>query len=589
MIFFNAERFMEEAVASVFAQTYENWELILVDDGSTDKSTAIAAAHQARFPDRVRCVEHSGHANRGMSPSRNLGVEHARGRLLAFLDADDTWRPSKLQEQVAILESQPRASAVYGSPLYWHGWTGAPQDVERDHVPGLGFSGDRLCEPPELLFLTAPLGNGPVPCPSDVLVRRDAFFRVGGFEARFRGAYEDVAFWVKLYLHEPIVAGTQCWTHYRIHPDSCMATAVRDGRYESTRVFFLNWFEEFLSRQGLAGTEAWTRLQHKLAPYRGALASLATGHEESRGLLTAVPNPVPVDSSVSTISWATDDGSPGQVCVSQDGGHETLFAEGVSGSQEAGWINAGVTYEFRLYGDSARSKLLDTVKVARLVDSGVGGESFGSLRRVVPVSRVFGFDRGQPIDRYYIEEFLVRHAEDIRGHVLEIGESTYTRRFGGDRVSAIDVLHVKPGNPEATIVADLSKADGLPASTFDCVLLIQTLHLIFDVAAAIRTVHRSLKPGGVMLATFPGISQRSRDEWGDSWYWGFTSASAHRLFGELFPASGLTIETHGNVLATAAFLYGLASSELSADELNYVDDCYETLITIRAAKAAAER
>jgi SAM-dependent methyltransferase len=274
-----------------------------------------------------------------------------------------------------------------------------------------------------------------------------------------------------------------------------------------------------------------------------------------------------------------------QVWISQDGGHETLFGEGAAGTQEAPWINPGIVYQFRLYSGTSRSTLLDTVTVSRLLEAGVGGESFGSLRRVVPVSRVFGFDRGQPIDRYYIDGFLRQHAGDIHGRVLEVGESTYTRRFGSDRVTAIDVLHVAEGNPEATIIADLSAGEQLPSAAFDCIVLVQTLHLIFDVAAAIRTVHRILKPGGVVLATFPGLSQRSADEWDDSWYWGFTALSARRLFGEVFPANGLTIATHGNVLATTAFLYGLASAELSAAELDYVDDRYETLITVRVVKA----
>jgi SAM-dependent methyltransferase len=306
--------------------------------------------------------------------------------------------------------------------------------------------------------------------------------------------------------------------------------------------------------------------------------------EASSPLLAATPNPVPLDSSVTTISWTTPDASAAQVWISQDGGHETLFGEGAAGSQEAAWINPGVVYQFRLYAGTDRTTVLETVTVSRLVDSGVGGESFGSLRRVVPLSRVFGFDRGQPIDRYYIEHFLRQHADDIRGRVLEVGESTYTTRFGSPRVSAIDVLHVAEGNPAATLVADLSKGDNLPASAFDCILLLQTLHLIFDVSAAIRTLYRILKPGGVLLATFPGISQRSGAEWDDSWYWAFTTLSARRLFGEVFPPNGLTIAAHGNVLATTAFLYGLASSELSNEELDYTDPRYETLITVRAVK-----
>jgi glycosyltransferase involved in cell wall biosynthesis len=582
MIFLDAARFMDEAVSSVFAQTFIDWELLLVDDGSTDASTALARAYAAADPERVRYLEHDGHVNRGMSASRRLGAEHARGSLIAFLDSDDVWLSHKLEEQVRILQVHPRASMVYGAPLYWRSWTDGAGGLEPDQSPGTGFDADMLFEPPELLFLTAPLGSAPVPCPSDILVRRNAIERVGGSEPAFRGAYEDVALYAKLFLAEPVFVSSTCWAKYRIHPESCMAVTVRDGQYQSRRLHFLNWFEEYLARKGLAGTEAWTCLQATLAPYRRPLTTLAMPSDSARQL-TAIPNPVSIDSSATTIGWDASVSSA-EVWVSVDGGHETLFATGQTGSQVADWINAGSTYDFLLYAADDRRRPLDSLRVTRLVDPGVGGESFGSLRRVVPVSRSFGFDRGQPIDRHYIDLFLSRHASDVRGRVLEIGEPTYTRRFGGSAVSGLDVLHVREGNPEATVVGDLSNGGHLPTDAFDCILLIQTLQLIFDVPSAIRTLHRILRPGGVVLATFPGLSQRSHDEWAESWYWGFTRASAERLFGQAFRSEGVTVQAYGNVLVTAAFLFGLSAGELSTEELGYVDPSYEILVTQRATK-----
>lgn len=215
----------------------------------------------------------------------------------------------------------------------------------------------------------------------------------------------------------------------------------------------------------------------------------------------------------------------------------------------------------------------------------VGFVRFGSLRRLQPISRAFGFDRGLCIDRYYIENFLGEYTEDIRGHVLEIGDDTYTRRFGGDRVARSDVLHVQEGNPKATIVADLTCADSIPSDTFDCIVFTQTLQCIYDVRAAIRHLHRILKPGGVLLATFPGISQISRydmDRWGD--YWRFTTLSARRLFEEVFPPGSVTVRAYGNVLAAVAFLHGLSAEELRREELDYHDPDYELIITVRAVK-----
>src|SRR5262249_28789247 len=200
-------------------------------------------------------------------------------------------------------------------------------------------------------------------------------------------------------------------------------------------------------------------------------------------------------------------------------------------------------------------------------------------------SRAFGKDRGLPIDRYYIERFLAAHAPDIRGRVLEVGYDIYTRKFGGDRVTRCDVLHVTQDNPKATIVADLTCADHIPPNTFDCIILTQTLQFIYEVRAAVETLFRILKPSGMLLATFGGISEISRwdmDRWGH--YWNFTTLSAQRLFEESFPAAMVKVEAYGNVLAAIALLHGLASQELRQEELDHHDPDYEVLITVRAVK-----
>jgi SAM-dependent methyltransferase len=214
----------------------------------------------------------------------------------------------------------------------------------------------------------------------------------------------------------------------------------------------------------------------------------------------------------------------------------------------------------------------------------VGRVRFGDLRRLQPVSRNFGYDRGLPVDRHYIEAFLATRADDIHGRVLEIGDDTYTRRFGGARVTRCDVLHVEPV-PVATFVGDLTGADHLPADAFECVILTQTLHLIYDARAALTTVHRILKPGGRLLATVPGISQLSDDQWRAYWCWSFTSRSVRQLLAETFPEGDVIVETRGNVLTAIAFLHGLATEELGPDELAYHDPAYELLITARARKA----
>jgi SAM-dependent methyltransferase len=215
----------------------------------------------------------------------------------------------------------------------------------------------------------------------------------------------------------------------------------------------------------------------------------------------------------------------------------------------------------------------------------LGEIDFGDLRRVSPISKKFGLDRGFSIDRYYIEKFLGEFLADIRGTVLEVGDNGYTKKFGQKRVSRSDVLHVEKGHPQATIVADLSRDRTLPADTFDCIICTQTLQFIYDFRAALQCLFRILKPGGVLLATMAGISQVSRfdmDRWGD--YWRLTTLSTSRLFDEVFPPGSVQINAYGNVLSAVAFLHGIAASELTEDELNYCDPDYQLVIAVKAVK-----
>jgi glycosyltransferase involved in cell wall biosynthesis len=264
IIFFNSEAYLEEAIQSVFAQTHPHWELLLVDDGSSDGSTAIAQRYAHDFPGRVRYLEHPGRRNRGMSATRNLGLRHARGDYIAFLDADDLWLPAKLAEQVAILEREPRAAMVYGRTLIWHSWTGRPEDRARDHTIDLGVTPDKLVEPPALfLLMLANKTQSPTTC--NALIRRRAVDDVGGFEEQFRGMYEDQAFFAKLQLKAPIYVAGACWAKYRQHGASCSARAEQSSDYYATRRPFLTWLANYLVAKGIS-TESlmWRALEQEL-------------------------------------------------------------------------------------------------------------------------------------------------------------------------------------------------------------------------------------------------------------------------------------------------------------------------------------
>ena len=273
--FFNAGNFLEEAIQSVFAQSYHNWELLLVDDGSHDAGSQIARRHAAGHPEAVHYLNHAGHQNRGQSASRNLGVRHAKGEYIAFLDADDCWFPRKLEEQVAILNAHPEAGMVYGASEYWSSWTGNAEDLQRDYFAKLGVPADTLIRPLVLLTLSLK-ATAPTPCPSNILLRRKIVEDVGGFEETFRRShlmYEDQAFLAKVYIHTSVFVSGRYWDRYRQHPDSCVSVVTRAGQKYSAGLFYLKWLSSYLDTHGVKDVELWRALRKKRSRYRAAVLS----------------------------------------------------------------------------------------------------------------------------------------------------------------------------------------------------------------------------------------------------------------------------------------------------------------------------
>ncbi len=537
MIFLDAERFIAEAIESVLAQDFAGWELLLVDDGSSDAGTRIAKDFARRHPARIRYLDHPGHRNRGMSASRNAGIAASRAPLVAFLDADDVWRPEKLAQQVAIMNSQPAAGMVFGNSLYWSGWTGRAEDAKRDFVRRCGPREDVLVRAPFFLLTTLHAHPHSPPSMSSVLVRRELLEQIGGFEERFTGMCEDMAFQVKAFLQAAVYYSGCCWDSYRQHADSCCAVAERRGERRAAHLSFLRWTRGYLAERAVADPQLLQAVEEALFIDMHPFLARARPGYFYRKL------------------------------------RERFLA------QARRRLPPQTRAALRRAQRALRRPWLALVRTLRL----------RWLWRVRPVHDEFGCYYGTPVDRFYIERFLAGHARDVRGHVLEIGDDTYTRRYGEGRVTSGDVLHAIAGNAAATIVADLTDAPHIASNRFDCIVFTQTLQCIYDFRAALRTLHRILKPGGVLLVTIPGVAhQISREErpyWGDFWRW--TTLSAERMFAEVFPAECVQIRAHGNVLTSVAFLHGLVVEELRAKDFEHDDPAYELSICIRAVKPAA--
>lgn len=530
VIFLNEERFLQEAVESIIAQTYDHWELVLVDDGSIDGSSEMARHYAQLHPEKISYLEHEGHQNRGMSASRNLGIQHTKGKYVAFLDADDVWLPRKLEQQVEILRTHPQAALVCGRTQWWYSWTGKTEDTTRDLIQHFDTPLDTIVEPPIVLRLF--LQNEWASL-CDIMVRREAVERIGGYEESFRGMYEDQAFHAKLCLKWPVFVSHECWYRYRQHADACTAQSHRAGQFLAIRKAFLHWLVQYLLAHRVTDLMLWNILLRELVPlhyprlHHAASIAKRTGRQLASDSRRIAKQKLPA--RFHTWAWTQ-------------------------------WK------KYRVWPP-------------------VGWVRFGHLRRRTPFSPMWPNRRGSPVDRYYIERFLATHADAIQGRVLELGDASYTWRFGGKRVTQSDVLHGRPDNPGATIVADLTAADHIPSDTFDCIILTQTLLLIYDVRAALATLFRILKPGGVLLVTVPGIThtvREDREEYGQ--YWSFTTQSMQRLLGEVFPEPNVCVEAYGNVVVVTAFLYGLAIEDLRQSELDYQDYDYELIIGARAMK-----
>lgn len=265
IIFLNpTARFLGEAVESVFAQTCGDWELLLCDDGSSDDSTALARDYAQKHPGKVVYLEHADHENRGMSATRNLGLRSARGKFVAWLDADDVWLAPKLAHQLSIFAAHPEAAMTYGPLTFWYAWSGRTQDAKRDFVNPQKETTGRLLQPPELV--TALLLDE-TSIPAGAMVRADVLGALGGFEEAFRDEYEDVVVHSKVGLRHPIYADAASHYLYRQHTDSCCAETRRTGRQQSRRLLYLRWLENHLREGGFEGGEPWRIAREQLVEF----------------------------------------------------------------------------------------------------------------------------------------------------------------------------------------------------------------------------------------------------------------------------------------------------------------------------------
>ena len=268
--FYNSERFLAEAIDSVVAQTYANWELLLVDDGSTDGSTEIAREYAANSNGHIRYLEHPGHRNRGVNAARNLGAHSSKGEFLAFLDSDDVLLPEKLEDQIALMSAHPESGMIFGATEYWYDWDISASPQATNQIPPL-VPGGQLYSPPALLTMSYPLGKFGAPCIQSFLIRRSAFDCVGGFDECFGPEtfqlFEDIAFLSKIYLAFPVFVSARCLDRYRCHSTSMWHSAQGGDIEESARRFYFDWLKQYLKDHSIADPAIWRAVRKESWAY----------------------------------------------------------------------------------------------------------------------------------------------------------------------------------------------------------------------------------------------------------------------------------------------------------------------------------
>lgn len=521
---YNHGAYLREAFASVWQQNYPAVEIIVVDDGSTDTTREVTESEPT--------VKYIYQTNQGLSAARNTGIAHSTGPYLVFLDADDWLLPNALKIGAEYLGQNPALAFVSGG---------------HDKVfTALGLIKEVTQEVMASHYLRLLQGNY-IGMHATVMYQRWVFKDIT-FDPALR-ACEDYDVYLRVARNYPVAHHTHRVAAYRLHDTNMSGNIPMMLR---TVLAVLARQQPFLQndveQQAYArGQVVWKEYYSNEIYHKIRTGARPATQAELTTLLALKPR----------------------------------LALRYFLQPPAAMLKKTI----KKFAPTSGLRLLHKAGVYKGFLPAIGRIAPGDFARTSPFSTEFGYDRGGPVDRYYIEQFLEHEAASIQGRVLEIGDNEYTLRFGKEQVTKSDILHVDASNPHATFIGDLSDAPNIPDNTFDCIVLTQTLHLIYEYKQALATCYRILKPGGVLLLTVPGITPIDHGEWKKTWYWSFTDSALHRLMAEMFPTDTLEINSFGNVFIASAFLYGMGIDEVTKEQLDVYDPQFQVINTVKAVKA----
>jgi glycosyltransferase involved in cell wall biosynthesis len=518
---YNQGKYLSKAIESVVNQTYRQFEIIVVDDGSDDDTKTVAGRY-----DQVVYIYQN---NQGLAAARNTGIKHCTGSFLVFLDSDDWLIPEALDINISCIRNQSHLALVSGSYMLFYERENKVrkviQKVNSDNYIHM-LQGNYIGMIATVMF-------------------QKWVFDIFQYDTSLK-VCEDYDLYLKILRRFPAVQHEKLIAVYRMHDKNLSGNHVR----------MLNTALTLLDSQ-----KAFTKSEIELTALQNGHSSWKYFYSEEmyKDLIHQLFNGLPFTTIYIKKLFRIN---------------KNFFAK--------------FMLERTLFSGRRMLRSLMPKFILKAFNKSTapspGKVNMGDFAVTRPFSTEFGYDRGGPVDRYYIETFLEKNESLVRGRVLEIGDSEYTLRYGASRVTQSDILHVDDTNPFATFVGDLTNAPHIPGDAFDCIILTQTLHLIYNYKAAIETCFRILKPGGSLLLTVPGISHVGQDQWGKLWHWSFTNNSIARILADYFAKDKTIIETFGNVLSSTAFLYGMGLPELTKNQMNIFDPHYQLIIAALASK-----
>ncbi|WP_113923031.1 glycosyltransferase [Cognataquiflexum aquatile] len=522
---YNHGRYLAEAIQSVLNQTYKWIEIIVVDDGSTDNTKHVAES----FPN----VKYVFQENQGLSAARNTGILNSVGDYLVFLDADDLLVVDAIEFNINFLSENPELAFVSGAYQL------------------LTAQGEKIPKQKDIDSKNAYillLKRNYIEMHATVMFKR-FLFEEFQYDTRLK-ACEDYDLYLKVARKYSVFHHTKMLAVYRMHGSNMsgnpklmlesvlevlerqkpkLKSVEEENSLIDGKRFFTNYYTNKLIRKIQSSDTFLDKESLKIVKKNNRKFYLKYMLKKK---LRSIINNSPL----------IKDNAP-------DYFNKLFFKHGL---------------------------------ISRYIPP-IGKIEFGDLFRLKPFSEEFGDDRGGAIDRYYVEKFLKNQSDFIRGKVLEVTDNEYTIKFGGN-ITQSEILDIDESNPKATIIADLRNAPNLADNSYDCIILTQMLHMVFEYQDVVTTCYRILKPGGHLLLTVPGISNIDYEEWKEYWYWSYTKKAIINILTQVFPKSQVDVKSFGNVHSAAAFLYGMGLPDVKKEMLDFNDPHMQVIISANAQK-----